>query len=44
MLMLDNGTNGALKGTVDWTRRSISLPVPPDAAAWLQKAPGCAGR
>ena len=31
MLMLDNGTDDALKGTVDWTSRSITLPVPPDA-------------
>jgi peptidase S41-like protein len=31
MLMLDNGTADALKGTADWTRRTISLPVPPDA-------------
>ena len=33
MLMLDNGADDALKGTVDWTSRSISLPVPPDATS-----------
>jgi C-terminal processing protease CtpA/Prc len=31
MLMLDNGAADMLKGTVDWTSRSISFPVPPDA-------------
>jgi carboxyl-terminal processing protease len=31
MLMLENGAADALKGTVDWTRRTITLPVPPDA-------------
>jgi carboxyl-terminal processing protease len=31
MLMLENGTDDALKGTADWTSRSISFPVPPDA-------------
>jgi hypothetical protein len=31
MLMLDNGTADALKGTTAWTGRTISLPVPSDA-------------
>jgi carboxyl-terminal processing protease len=31
MLMLENGTGDALQGTTDWTRRTMSLPVPSDA-------------
>jgi hypothetical protein len=31
MLLLDNGTSDALKGTTGWTGRAISLPVPPEA-------------
>ena len=31
MLMLDNGIGDAVKGTAEWTRRSMSLPVPADA-------------
>ena len=31
MLMLENGTSDALKGTTEWTSRAVSLPVPADA-------------
>jgi Peptidase family S41 len=31
MLMIENGTGDALKGTTDWTSRVISLPIPPEA-------------
>ena len=31
MLMLDNGSDQAIHGDADWTRRSVSLPVPPEA-------------
>jgi Peptidase family S41 len=33
MLMLDNGVGDALKGTVDWTGRAMSLPVPAEATS-----------
>jgi hypothetical protein len=31
MLILDNGTQNAIRGDADWTARSITLPVPSDA-------------
>ena len=31
MLLLDNGTQNAIRGDADWTARSIALPVPSDA-------------
>jgi C-terminal processing protease CtpA/Prc len=33
MLMLENGAADALKGTTEWTRRAITLPVPSDATS-----------
>jgi len=32
-LMLDNGIDQAVRGDAEWTQRSISLPVPPEATA-----------
>ena len=31
VLMLDNGADQVIRGDADWTRRSVSLPVPADA-------------
>lgn len=31
MLLLDNGADKTIRGDADWTSRSITLPVPPDA-------------
>jgi hypothetical protein len=31
MFVLDNGVQNALRGDADWTKRSITLPVPPNA-------------
>jgi carboxyl-terminal processing protease len=33
MLMLENGTADAVKGTTEWTSRAITLPVPSDATS-----------